>query len=177
MKRQTILKYSCCDLCGGTLIWLKATPSFMLWRKRPCQTEAQNNGGQPRGNRAICMQLFAVSRTTKANQRILNGGWQASANAFALCLCQPSPLCLPSQSGPCFFFSGRAFLNFFSLSLSWCRGLWRVKGWSRQHSWEGTLRAAKITPNMCVTVCRVQSPNGDTSTPNLHYLFASSPGF
>lgn len=46
----------------------------MLWRKRPCQTEAQNNGGQPRGNRAICMQLFAVSRTTKANQRILNGG-------------------------------------------------------------------------------------------------------
>lgn len=119
MKRQTILKYSCCDLCGGTLIWLKATPSFMLWRKRPCQTEAQNNGGQPRGNRAICMQLFAVSRTTKANQRILNGGWQASANAFALCLCQPSPLCLPSQSGPCFvFFSGRAFLNFFfSLSV------------------------------------------------------------
>ncbi len=76
----------------------------MLQRKRPCQTQAQNNGGQLWGNRAICMQLFAVSRTTKANQRNLNGGWQASTNAFALCLCQLSPLCLPSKNGPVFVF-------------------------------------------------------------------------
>lgn len=104
IKRQTVLKYSCCDLRWGTLIWLKATPSFMLQRKCLCQAQAENNGGQPWGNRAICMQLFAVSTTTKANQRNLNGGWQASTNAFALRLCQPSPLCLPSKKWPTFFF-------------------------------------------------------------------------
>lgn len=90
----------------------------MLQRKRPCQTQAQNNGGQPWGNKAICMQLFAVSRTTKANQRNLNGGWQASTNAFAFCLCEPTPLCLPSKNGPVFFFffffwTDQTFLQFF----------------------------------------------------------------
>lgn len=71
----------------------------MLQRKPLCWTQAGNNGGQPRGNRTICMQLFAVSRTTKANQRSLNGGWQASTNAFALYLCEPSTLqhCPPKK--------------------------------------------------------------------------------
>lgn len=88
----------------------------MLRKKRRCQAQAQNNGGQPWGNGAICMQLFAVSRTTKANQRNLNGGWQASTNAFALCLCQTSPLRLPSRNGPVLFslrlikHSSRSFL-------------------------------------------------------------------
>lgn len=95
-----------CDRGGGTLIWLKATPAFMLQRKRPCQTQAENNGGQPRGNKTICMQLFAVSRTTKANQRNLNGGWQASTNAFALCLHEATPLCLPSVFFVLFCFLG-----------------------------------------------------------------------
>lgn len=45
-----------------------------------------------------------------------------------------------------FFLFGQAFLNFFPPSRSWCCGLSRVKGWSRQHSWERTLRAAKDQP-------------------------------
>lgn len=101
----------------------------MLQRKRPRQTQAQNNGGQPRGNRAICMQLFAVSRTTKANQRNLNGGWQASTNAFALCPCQPSPLCLPSINGPVFFFERSNIPPLLSPE-----DFVRVEGWSRLHS-------------------------------------------
>lgn len=111
----------------------------MLQRKRPCQTQGQNNGGQPWGNRTICMQLFAVSRTTKANQRNLNGGWQASTNAFALCLCQPSPLCLPSKNGPVFFFFlliKHSSSSFPHCLMSWLRGVCRVKAWSQLHSQE-----------------------------------------
>lgn len=70
----------------------------MLQRKRLCRTQAGNKRGQPLENRSICMQLFAVSRTTKANQRSLNGGWQASTNAFALYLCENTLSAPPKKS-------------------------------------------------------------------------------
>lgn len=149
----------------------------MLQRKRPCQTQAQNNGGQPWANRAICMQLFAVSRTTKANQRNLNGGWQASTNAFALCLCQPSPHCLPSKNGPVFFFlfkTDQTFLQFFPPTV-WCPvEAWRVKGWSPLHYGELTRTdQLKMNLNVCygLVLAAAQWRYLDTKPPlSFHFI-------
>lgn len=85
------------------------------------------------------------------------------------------------QKWPSFFFffflTDQAFLQFSHCLMSWHRRVCRVKGWSRLHSWELTHSTAKMNFNMCVLVWRLQSPNGNISTPNLHYLFVSSPGF
>lgn len=104
---------SCCVHHGAILTQLKATPCFFPpppttpaqttpphpLRKRPCQAQAQNNKAESRGGAWgrplwICMQLFAVSMTTKTNQRAVNGVWQALPNASVV---HYHHHCLPSS--------------------------------------------------------------------------------
>lgn len=51
---------------GYTLLYAREKASL--------SSPSSEQWGPAWGNRPICMQLFAVSRTTKANQRGLNGG-------------------------------------------------------------------------------------------------------
>lgn len=132
----------------------------MLQRKRPCQTQAGNNGGQPWGNRSICMQLFAVSTTTKANQKNLNGGWQASTNAFALCLCELTTLGLPSKTGPVLFLGWSDIPPPLFLT-AWSRV---IKGRTLLHSWKLAHKTYQHH-RMCCIACCLQPPNGNISTP------------
>lgn len=146
----------------------------MLQRKRPCQTQAWNNRGQPWGNRAICMQLFAVSRPTKANQKNLNGGWQASTNAFSVCLCKPRPICLPSKNGPVFFFCFWVIKH--SSSFPKAEKFARVKG--RDASAFSRANTQNRWTSLCTlisTACTCQMAKSQHQ--NLHYFLVTSPRF
>lgn len=102
--------------------------------------------------------------TTKANQRSPNGGWQASTNAFPLCLGELTPLLLSIfQLLLLFNIFLRTVQTFLTAALTHCcrlipqRDVW-VKGWPQVLS-----VLADTTRQYC-------------DTNNLHYLFISSRG-